>query len=586
MQPLRHRSCLIFFLLLLLYMPQAEADEASALFNEAYNSLNSGDYTRAREFLAQLNDAFPNHQNAAQYIFFEAKACYYAGDLDRCTALLERLIKDYPASEYIPYSYLFLGNSHYRKSEPDEALELYLESYLDSQDRELDNILLPEIESAVASCKPEAIEKVRSVAFPEGRKCPLMVALARGLIKAENHQSVVSLLSGCQDAESMALAGRSREHIRRRPEIAVVLPLSGDFQKYGEQLLDGINLMIDQYTKETGAELTPLMYDTRGDNLEAARIIRKLSDSGITAAIGPLTSEETSVASAALACGDMPLIIPAASQAGLTALSETSFQLQANLDWQGIRMADLAASWLKADTAAIITPTSTESLRMARAFAERFKKSGGTVVAVEYFRFRETDFSDYIKDIKSQIVGGLDDSMKFINENGDTLEAEEIPVHLDCIYIPANAAQLQQLLPQLHFYNLNAVYLGGDGWGDGGVYGLGKAVTKNCYFSSSVLKDIAGESGRKFALDFSRYYNRQPGRLEALGYDAMGLLCGAMKADNYSRAEITRYLSGVADYSGAAGAVTFGKFRENIEMPIYTIENGAPRRIVFQLSHE
>lgn len=575
------RYFFIFLLFLPLVGPAVKADNADALFNDAYRLLHSRDYWEACKLFSVLCRAYPDHGDAPAHLFFKAKAGYYAGDYTQSVHDFNLLIDKHPDSEYIPYCYLFLGNAFYRLSQPDRAVDCYLDSYELSRDRKLDNLLLEVIEISAGDTRVPVAEKVNALSIAEGRRCALKISAARGLMRRGNYQTVSLILSSCRDAEAARLTDEANRRLEKHIEVGVVLPLSGDLQKFGEQVLDGIKLMAEKFRAETGEEITLVVYDTRGDNLEAARIVRRLFNDGTTAAIGPLTSEETAVASAALSCGDMPLVVPAASQGGLTELSQTCFQLRPNLDWQGIRMADLAVKWLRADTAAIITPTSPENLRMARAFAGRFKELGGTILGIEYFRVRETDFGPYIRDIKSLIVSELLDSIVFIDEDGDTAEAEEIPVWLDCLFIPAQAGQLRQLLPQILFYNLNTVYLGGDGWGNSAVYDLGEDITRTCYFSSGVIADDTGIIAQQFSIDFDRRYGRQPGHLEALGYDAMGLICQALMNGHYSHSEINRYLSSVKNYQGAAGAVTFGKNRENIELPIYTIEDGTLRQVTF-----
>ncbi|UCD93482.1 MAG: penicillin-binding protein activator [Candidatus Zixiibacteriota bacterium] len=569
---------------LLLALPAAivEAGDVDASFRKAYEQLNAGNYPKANQLFAELVASHPDHMNAATHLFFKAKSEYYAARLEQANRDLERFLERYPNSEYAAYAYLFLGNSYYRLSRPEQAAVNYANSYRFSRDKKLDQLLLKAVETAVANSPSKIVEKLRAIPFAEDRTCPFVISAARGLLGRGHRQAARSLLSSCPEADIDRLTSPAGHSPGQQVQVGVVLPLSGELQKYGEQLLEGINLKAEQYGRETGIRLTPAVYDSKGENLEAARVVKRLTDEGFTAAIGPLTSEATAVASAVLACSDMPLIAPAASEGGLTELSESCFQLQPNLDWQGIRMADLAVQWLKADTAAIITPSTPENLRMARAFGERFEELGGTVLAVEYFRSRETDFGPYIRDIKSLAVGELLDSITYVNEDGDTIEAEEVPVWIDCIYIPADAAQLRQLLPQIHFYNLNAAYLGGDGWGSSEVYKLGESITKTCYFSSGVIAEAVGENAQRFVMDFDHKYGRQPGRLEALGYDAMELICRALKSGYRSRAEISRYLSGVQGYSGAAGAVSFGRNRENIELPIYTIEDSGPKQVVFE----
>jgi len=574
------RSVFIVSLLVSLILSSAvRADNTENIFNRAYKLLEEGDYASARALFGDLVNTNPDHRDLPKFLFYRGKAGYYAGTYDYAVYDLKRLIKDYPLSSYVPYAHLFIGNAYYRQSHPVEAIASYIDAYTASKDSKLDDLLLSAIESAVADAPAVNLDNFRNADLTPDRRCTLFMTAARGLMKRGNYQTVRSLLTPCKTLEAAELVTEAERMMKMNIEIGVVLPLSGDYQKFGEQILDGINLKAEQFTHETGTKLTPVLYDTRGSDIEAARIVKRLSSLGTAASIGPLTSEATAIASAVLACGDMPLMIPAATQGGLTELSETSFQLQPNLDLQGIMMADLAAQKLMADTAAIITPTTPENIRMARAFSRRFKENGGTILGIEYFRSRDTDFGPYVRDLKSLVLGELLDSIIFVNETGDTIEAEEVPVWLDCIYIPASASQLRMLLPQINFYNLNTVYLGGDGWGSSTVYDLGESITKKCYFTSSVVDDNIGASAEKFTVDFDLRYGHQPGRLEALGYDAMALICEALKAGHFTRSQITRYISGIEKYDGVAGKVTFGKYRENIELPVYTIEDQVPRRV-------
>lgn len=567
---------------MLIFSSQSKADNTLASFKKAYNLLNSGDYSEAYSLFSELYSQKPDHKNADRYLFFKAKAGYYAQMYEIGINEFNGLIDKFPSSKYVPYSYFLLGNCYYRVSRPGLAIKAYLNSYKISSDKELDKLILSSIESTPVDPRSDVIEQISTASMSDNRKCDILIAAAKALIKQKNYRPIRTLLSPCGSSRAIALVDQAKQFLKQEVDIGIVLPLSGELQKFGEQILDGILLMIDRYTAETGGKLTPVLYDTGGDNLEAARIIRRLSLSGTVAAIGPLTSSETAVASAVLSCGDMPLIIPAASEGGLTELSQTSFQLQPNLDLQGIRMADFAIEWLGADTAAIITSTNTENLRMAKAFSKRFEDLGGTILGVEYFRAKETDFGPYVRDLKSLVIGELLDSIIFIDETGDTVEAEEIPVWLDCLFIPAGSNQLRQLLPQIQFYNLNTVFLGGDSWGTSKVFGLSESIIKECYFSSGIINNDKSEIFQQFGTAFDKKHGHQPGRLEALGYDAMSLICNALGSNHYTRTGIVDYISSIKDYQGAAGAITFGENRENIKLPIYTIEDGKPKKVIIE----
>jgi branched-chain amino acid transport system substrate-binding protein len=150
---------------------------------------------------------------------------------------------------------------------------------------------------------------------------------------------------------------------------------------------------------------------------------------------------------------------------------------------------------------------------------------------------------------------------------------------VDCIFLPGDAKQLRQLLPQIHFYNLNGAYLGSDGWGDQQVYSLGDHVTKKAIFSSPFLEGRKSEQYLKLAAAYDSRYGSRPQRLTALGYDAVNLVLGSAPQGVLTRDDILRRLKAVSDYEGASGVISFGEARENVEMPLYRIESERPELI-------
>jgi branched-chain amino acid transport system substrate-binding protein len=351
--------------------------------------------------------------------------------------------------------------------------------------------------------------------------------------------------------------------------------MSGEMQTFGQEIYNGAVIAAEIYRDDSGRKLKLTPYDTKGDPVEAARIVGELARTTTTdVIIGPLTSDESMVSSAVLNCSSLPLIAPAATEAGLTRLSSVSFQLAPNGDLEGVTLATFAARNLGADSVAIISSTAADHLRMTRAFAEHFEKMGGKVVATEYYRQRDTDFGAYIRDIKAVLIGQHDDSTFFINANGDTLDLDIIPASVDCIFVPGDSRQLKQLIPQINFYNLSGQYLGSDGWGDETVYKLGDNITKGAVFSSPFLEGRQSEQYVKLAVAYDSRYGSRPPRLSALGYDAVSLVTMAAAEGATTRDDILSRLASVSGYEGASGRVTFGEYRENIEMPLYRIESG------------
>ena len=170
----------------------------------------------------------------------------------------------------------------------------------------------------------------------------------------------------------------------------------------------------------------------------------------------------------------------------------------------------------------------------------------------------------------------MPDSAVYINDRGDTLDMEAVPVALDCLYLPGVADQLRLLLPQIAYYTIDAFYLGSDGWGDDAIYRLGDNVTRRAVFPSPFLEQERSQEYVRFATEYDKRFGAQPQRLACLGYDAVRLLTGASLSGAKSRAELIARLSLVRNFQGAGGPITFGEHRENIELPMYQLISGAP----------
>ncbi len=549
--------------------------EAVSQYAKGKRLLREGNYYAAVRLFEELEARFSNSKNLDLFVFNRAKARYHLGDHADARAGFEYFVKRFPGSGYFAHAYYFIGNTWYLTGNVDRATRAFLRSYSHSRDEQLDRLVLS---SLIATFKNATSIKLGAIDFegiPGPRKCKLIRQLAQTLVERGEFNSARAMLAIC--GEELALSDDQTatfQSAKQQLEIALLLPMSGELRGYGEEIYNGAVIAAEHYRQQSGREIKLVPYDSKGDPVEAARIAGELSRSlGTDALVGPLTSEEAAVVSASLSCSSMPMIAPAATQAGLTLLSPTSFQLAPNIELEGVTLADYARTTVKADSVAIITSTMTDHLRMARAFADRFESLGGTVVAVEYYRSRDKDFGPYIRDIKKILLGEPADSTYYINADGDTLDLDVIPAKIDCLFLPGSPNQLRQLLPQVHFYNLSGFYLGSDGWGDDVVYKLGDDVTKGAVFSSPFLEGKNTAEYLKFATTYDARFGSQPHRLAALGYDAVGLLTSTIVSGGISRDNIVERLKKVTSYQGASGRVVFGDNRENIEMPLYRIES-------------
>ncbi|MCP4684349.1 MAG: ABC transporter substrate-binding protein [bacterium] len=552
-----------------------DSPEVVSEYAKGKRYLREGNWLEASRTFETLAGRFPNSRNIDLFVFNRARAEFHFGDFPKALAGFSSFVSRFSTSPYVPHARYFIGNIHYVKGQLNRAVASWIEAYGLSNEPRLSDLVTRSLVNAVERAESAKLGAADFAAVPQARRCALIEPLAEALVRREAYQSAQELMALCDKTIDLptgttAPTGAFGQNL----ELAVVLPFSGEMQTFGEEIHNGAIIAAEAYRQETGRNLKLVPYDTKGDPINTARIMKELVDSQVDAVVGPLTSEEAAVASAVLNCGNLPMIAPAATQAGLTLLSESAFQLSPNIELQGIQMAEYAVLNRGADSAAIITSTSTDHLRTARAFADRFKQLGGTVVAIEYYRTRDKDFGDYVQDVKAMLLGVHPDSAFFVNERGDTLDADGIPAYIDCLFLPGTPQQLRLLLPQINFYNLNAFYLGTDGWGDQAVYRLGDNITKQAVFPSPFLQEQMSEEFLRFAAAYDLRFGTRPRRLASLGYDAVRVIALAVSEGASSREDLVDRLGRISKYQGAAAEVTFGGHRENVELPLYRIVDG------------
>lgn len=553
-----------------------DQNEVVAEYTKGRRLMRGSDYFGASKVFKQLEGRFPDSKNLDLFVLHRSKCDYYLGEFSQAAAGFSYFLNRFSGSAEIPYVHFFLANCQYRQGRGAEAVKNYLDAYRISQDSRLDDLVRRSLEAAYTNASSVTLDPALFANIPEDKRCLVVRAAAPFLAQSSNRVAAEKLLRTCGEQ----LDRYQREAQNAPPSngpisIPMILPFSGELAAYGQEIYNGAVIAAERFRRESGRLIELAPYDTKGDPIEAARIAAELAhDRSIPAAIGPLTSDAAAVTSATLACNTLPLVVPAATQAGLARLSETTFQLSPNIELQGLIMAQFAVDSLKADSAVIITSSAADHLRMARAFTARFEKLGGEVIAVEYYRSRDKDFGPYLRDIKAMLWDRHPDSIFFTNEYGDTLDPDGIPVHIDCLYLPGSPQQLKQLLPQIHFYKIEGAYLGSDGWADDAILRLGDNVTRSAVIPSPFLSATNSEEYTQFAAAYDTRYGKQPPRLAALGYDALRLISLALAETSGDRDKLIRRLAATRDFVGASGLITWSDQRENTSMPLYRIISG------------
>lgn len=546
----------------------SDLDPAGRLFARAQRLVREKEYAPAISTLEELVKKFPDSPDADKYLYALARAKYQGNQHDDALKLLDQFIDLFPTSPLYPYAGHLIGNCQYRLGRPGMAFLSYLSAYEAAPDDQLRQISGQSMAAVVDNGYIPADSTLNRL--PPEIGCRIKSRVVNLMKDRWSKTRINKLMAGC--ARELH-AGSSSSVVIGGITVGVILPLDGPYAKFGQALLNGVMLAAES-ARQDGIPIKLDIYDSKADHLLAAKGVNALAEKGVDVIFGPLLSEVAATAAAAAQCHQIPLLVPAATQAGFTTLSPFCFQMTPNITTVGRGMAQYAIGNQKMKKLAVICPTTLDEMTLAGIFADEVVRLGAPRPIIVKFRPDETDFGPYLRDLKLAAKGKRPDSIAYLNLSGDTLEPGMEPVMFDGIFIPAAADQLNLLLPQLDFYQVRGKYLGTEEWDTDKVRKLEPKVLREPVFYSG---DGACRNATEFAtLDdlYTKKFNLRADRLAALGYDAVILLAQSWQTGHRGPFEIGTFLSSLSGFTGTTGRITFGRGRSNLELPLFTIRSG------------
>jgi branched-chain amino acid transport system substrate-binding protein len=270
----------------------------------------------------------------------------------------------------------------------------------------------------------------------------------------------VMSVSGCSSNGDAAGKTSTKGGIK----LGVLAPLTGDVSVYGIAVNNGIKLAMEEINKNGGVlgqQIALETLDEKGDISEAVTAYNKLLTKDVVALLGDVTSKP-SIAVAELAAKDkMPMLTPTGTAAAITTYGDNIFRTCFIDPFQGKIMATFASEKLKAKNVAIMYNTSDDySQGVAKAFAEKAKELGITVVANEGYGADDKDFRTQLTKIQA--------------------------LNPDALFLPDYTKTVALIATQAREIGYTKPLLGADGW-DGVLTALdasNKKAVDNSYFSN------------------------------------------------------------------------------------------------------
>jgi ABC-type branched-subunit amino acid transport system substrate-binding protein len=392
------------------------------------------DYQQA---VSQVGDAEANRRNAQSYLLI-GQYQYNHADLDGALKTYQKvLLVDSPAAQRDKAQYM-VGQVYYDKQDYLPALASFQNvltqypksMYVTQSHQMMDFILdyslsLDDLKSYVANYPDSpllcsALFQLGSREDQGGYQTDAIEHLNQFLQQCPRHPSVA--------AAQMLLQKLQSEAQGKTWKIGVLVPRTGAFKSFGESVLSGIILAVDQSNQAGGSKrhMTIVVRDTGSDGMMAVTEFQDMiKDDSLDAVIGPVAPTDIPAVAALANEHHIIMLCPASSRDGLSSLGPYIFSNSMTNEMQGRAIAKFALDRLGFKKFAILSPDDTYGQTLGDAFQKTVEAAGNSLSAWQTYHKGDTDYKEQLIDL-----GGQDPEASKNNDRENARRLDELKYNI------------------------------------------------------------------------------------------------------------------------------------------------------------
>ncbi len=557
-------------------------------------------YEEAQSLLKEALKAFPLNGRRAEIHLLIAKIYYHLGKYQesRQTALrwLE-LYRDYPKKEGV---YYLLGQNSMELNEYPRTLYWWLkvlESPSISEARR--QAVRSHLTDLISKATEEQLEEMATYAKGSDIIVPIYSRLGTFFLRSdrldEAREAAMEILRLAPEEDWIM---KGRELIKEIDErlrvninvIGCLLPLSGPFAIYGQEVLRGLELGLGLLPEGAGGPLSMELVarDTEGDPQKAIEAMRELKeDEKAILVIGPLISRVAEAIVGEAQESGIPIITLSQSE-GITSKGEMIFQNSLAPEDQIRSLVNKVMDEMGMSRFAILYPANQYGTYFMNMFWDRVDAKGGEINAVESYDTQSTDFTMEIKKMVGLFYPRPSPDME---EEGGELEArnpgiegeesEKEPkpiIDFDAVFIPDSYQGAALIASQLAYHDVVGVtLLGTNLWNSQELVEIAGRYVHGAIFPSGFFPGSGYPGVGEFVAQYGSSFGQEPGLLAAMGYDTIRVVKEILKESSEqikTRADLRAALSESRTFKSVTGPMSFDERRRAKRNPLLLTVSG------------
>lgn len=590
--------------------PVSSQQSVDSLFQQGVSAFNRGKYAESLRILESLDKNHPEHPLTTASLLVQGKALFQMGENQRASEAFSEIIREYPGSGYADDARYGLAGVEYKRGQTQASLNLLFDVMDKSRDDRLAEKAV-HLASGILdqSVKLEAYRNLSENARGEKSRSLVTLKWARAAAAAQNPQNaknaLESFIRDFPESPSVTQMERMLLSMNRKGgsavKIGVILPLSGQFQEQGRDLLQGITEAVGSF-EAGGMKVALETRDSKGQVLQAVRAAQDLcSDENVIALIGELESDMTAAVAGVAQERGVPLLAPTASENGISGIGSYIFQLNCPVRLQAEKLAEYAVKNLGLMRFAVLYPADPYGQSMRDAFVETVQRAGGEIIAEKWYAGEAQDLKPQLQAIREKGIQQmlLDTTLIIVPKKAlDFYKKKEGPIQyahqqisdivdstqlavtsIDGFFLPVYGADLPYVIPQFAHYNFKAKILGGSAWDDPELLQEQNQFVEPSYLDGTVFVSDFFVTNTNFRYQqfrdaYRRKYGKTPERMEIFGFDTANLVLQSLGGAAPNRESVRDALQRISDYAGIRGPIRFSAERMNTHSYLLQYKSG------------
>jgi ABC-type branched-subunit amino acid transport system substrate-binding protein/outer membrane protein assembly factor BamD (BamD/ComL family) len=556
-------------------------------------------YEKALSLYKRVAEAYPAHKDFPIVKYDIANTYYRLGAYEQSRDLAADWLQRYPMNPIKGEVLLLLGKSFKALGYNLKAFYWWLKASEAAKDSP--ELMSDVVDRIIGLIKDSPMEDLQAMIEPAaGTDYLPHIYYQMATIYLEDNQldnaklSAMTLVRSTPDQYWVSIGRHILERIEeelsvRMGVVGCLLPLSGPFAIYGQEVLNGIQLGMGIWTESEGYQgLELVIKDTGGETENAVLAVEELAkEEKVMAIIGPLVSTPTLAAARKAQELGVP-IITLTQKEGVTDEGDMVFRnfLTPSKEIQSIL--EKVVNELGLKRFAVLYPDNPYGRYFMNLFWDQAEELGGTIRAVESYKPEETDFAVQIKKMVGlyyprpvlvvQTYMQIK-SAEWENEIEERQPSDEEPepiVDFDALFLPGNPEQVALIAPQFPFYNIFDVRLLGTSlWQSPELIKTAGDYLQGALFPSGFYTKSNASGVRDFVALYEENFESEPGLLAASGYDTIRFVKNVMGEGLIrTRRDFQYRLAHYESFYGITGKISFDEQGEVEKSPLLLTVSG------------